>query len=89
MVRHHDEAGTGGKHVGALGEEGGEGVELLVHFDAQGLEELCQHLVFLASRQTALHGGFQLGCRLDGLGVASHDDVGGDELGLLHFAVEA
>ena len=40
MITHHHEAATGLKHVRALREESGEGVKLLVDFDAKGLKDV-------------------------------------------------
>ena len=89
MVRHHDESSAGSEHVGALGEEGGEGLHLLVHLDAEGLEHLGEHFVLLAAGQAAGEGLFELGGGLDGFALSCHDDVGGEAVGVLHLAVEA
>ena len=58
-------------------------VAFLVDFDAQSLENLCQHFVLLASRQTLFNGIFQLVCGFDRFGISCHNDVIGNEMGIL------
>ncbi len=65
MVGHDHQPPARNQHLGRLDQKIFQRLQLLVHLDAQGLENLRQVFIFFSARDETANGIFQIGNRND------------------------